>query len=179
MLDSDSEITLVDASLVSSLRLSGHPHRLVLSTVNSQELREGERFDIVVESLIDEQPQRLQLKEVDRDKDLHEKYSSAISSYVTKGHARKPTKEKAERRSNKTWYVPHHPVISPNKAGKIGVVFDAAPKFHGTSLNDQLLQGPDYINNLAGVLMRFRQEEVVLVADREQMFHQVRVPVED
>lgn len=52
-------------------------------------------------------------------------------------------------------------------------------KFHGTSLNDQLLQGPDYINNLAGVLMRFRQEEVALVADIEHMFHQVRVPAED
>ena len=59
------------------------------------------------------------------------------------------------------------------------MVFDAAAKFHGTSLNDQLLQGPDYINNLAGVLMRFRQEEVALVADIEQMFHQVRVPAEN
>ena len=118
-------------------------------------------------------------RRLERDKDLHEKYSSAISGYVTKGHARKLTKEEAERRTNKTWYLPHHPVISPNKPGKIRVVFDAAAKFHGTSLNDQLLQGPDYINNLAGVLMRFRQEEVVLVADIEQMFHQVRVPAED
>ena len=59
------------------------------------------------------------------------------------------------------------------------MVFDAAAKFHGTSLNDELLQGPDYINNLAGVLMRFRQEEVVLVADIEQMFHKVRVSAED
>ena len=118
-------------------------------------------------------------RRLERDKDLHEKYSSAISSYVTKGHARKLTKEEAERRTNKTWYLPHHPVISPNKPGKVRVVFDAAAKFHGTSLNDQLLQGPDYINNLAGVLMRFRQEEVVLVADIEQMFHQVQVPVED
>ncbi|XP_015751232.1 PREDICTED: uncharacterized protein LOC107331194 [Acropora digitifera] len=355
MLDSGSEITLVDPSLVSSLRLSGQPDRLVLSTVNSQEPQEGERVDLVVESLIDEQPQQLQLKGVwsgkelniplrhqgitrdkakwphlqdvpfpevarqkvsliigtnvpevfiplevrcgnpsdpiairsclgfavlgrtvdssaqqcydvhyihtatddislnyqverfwelesfgstkpytsmsvedkcaeqiihrtiskandhycmglqwkndqpslpfnramakirlhhlkrrlERDKDLYEKYSSAISSYATKGHAHKLTKEEAERRTNKTWYLPHHPVISHNKPGKVHVVFDAAAKFHGTSLNDQLLQGPDYINNLAGVLMWFRQEEVGLTADIEQMFHQVRVPAED
>ena len=51
--------------------------------------------------------------------------------------------------------------------------------FLGTFLNDQLLQGPDYINNLAGVLMRFRQEEVVLIADIKQMFHRVHVPAED
>ena len=44
MLDSGSEITLVDPSLVSSLRLSDQPDRLVLSTVNSQEPQEGERI---------------------------------------------------------------------------------------------------------------------------------------
>ena len=68
-------------------------------------------------------------RRLDRDKDLHEKYSSAISSYVTKGHARKLTKEEAKRRSNKTWYLPHHPVISPNKPGKVRVVFHAAAGF--------------------------------------------------
>ena len=118
-------------------------------------------------------------RRLEKDKDLYEKYRSAIDGYIAKGHARKLTKEQAKQRSNKTWYLPHHPVTSPNKPGKIRVVFDAAAKFQGTSLNDQLLQGPDYINNLAGVLMRFRQEEVVLIADIEQMFHQVRVPAED
>ena len=71
MLDSGSEITLVDPSLVSSLRLSGQPDRLVLSTVSSQEPQEGERVDLVVESLIDEQPQRLQMKGVWSGKELN------------------------------------------------------------------------------------------------------------
>ena len=92
---------------------------------------------------------------------------------IVKDHARKLTKEEAGRRSNKTWFLPHHLVTSPNKPGKVVVVFDAAAKFQDTSLNDQLLQGPDYIN-LAGVLMRFRQEEVDLVTDIEQTFHQVQ-----
>ena len=46
-------------------------------------------------------------------------------------------------------------------------------------MNDQLLQGPDLTNNLTGVLLRFRQEPVALLADVEQMFHQVRVKPED
>ena len=71
MLDSGSEITLADPSLVSSLRLSGQPDRLVLSTVSSQEPQEGERVDLVVESLIDEQPQQLQLKGVWSGKELN------------------------------------------------------------------------------------------------------------
>ena len=48
-----------------------------------------------------------------------------------------------------------------------------------TSLNDQLLQWPDLTINLTGVPLRFRPEPVMLVADVEQMFHQVRVRPED
>ncbi|XP_022111166.1 uncharacterized protein LOC110990463 [Acanthaster planci] len=58
-------------------------------------------------------------------------------------------------------------------------VFDCAARFKGTSLNDNLLQGPDFTNSLVGVLTRFRQETVALVADIEAMFHQVRVPPRD
>lgn len=71
MLDSGSEITLVDPSLVSSLRLNGQPVRLVLSTVSNQEPLEGEWADLLVESLIYEQPQRLQLKGVWSGKELN------------------------------------------------------------------------------------------------------------
>ena len=77
------------------------------------------------------------------------------------------------------WYLPHHPVFHPQKPGKARVVFDCAAKFKGTSLNDQLLQGPDLTNGLLGVIIRFRQEPVAMVADVEGMFHQVRVAPDD
>ena len=70
-------------------------------------------------------------------------------------------------------------MIHPQKPGKVRVVFDCASKFHGTSLNDQLLQGQDLTNSLVGVLLRFRQEPIATIADVEQMFHQVRVKPED
>ena len=37
----------------------------------------------------------------------------------------------------------------------------------------QLHQGPDLTNNLVGVLLRFQQDEVALMADIQAMFHQV------
>ena len=77
------------------------------------------------------------------------------------------------------WYLPHQPVIHEQKLGKVRVVFDCAARFGDTSLNDQLLQGPDLTNNLPGLLLRFRQESVALMADVEQMFHQVRVAPDD
>ena len=59
---------------------------------------------------------------------------------------------------------------------KLRVVFDGGAAFKGTSLNSQLLQGPDLMNGLIGVLMRFRMEHVAITGDLECMYYQVRVP---
>ncbi|KAK3714890.1 hypothetical protein QZH41_001884 [Actinostola sp. cb2023] len=114
-----------------------------------------------------------------RDPELLTKYRTVIQDYLTKGYARKLTTEEAGSVNNKTWYLPHHPVSNPNKPGKTRVVFDAAAKFGGTSLNDQLLQGPSLINDLSGVLIRFRQDPVAFTADIEAMFYQTRVTETD
>ena len=55
-------------------------------------------------------------------------------------------------------------------------MFDCSAEYRGTSLNDQLISGPDLTNQLVGVLTRFRKEQVALTADVETMVHQVRVP---
>ena len=41
------------------------------------------------------------------------------------------------------------------------------------SLNKELLQGPDLANNLIGVLLRFREEQVAVMGDIEEMCHEV------
>ncbi len=43
----------------------------------------------------------------------------------------------------------------------------------------KLLQGPDLTNSLVGVLIRFREEPIALVADVETMFYQVLVEPTD
>ena len=69
--------------------------------------------------------------------------------------------------------------MNPKKPDKIRVLFDCAAKFMGVSLNDKLLQGPDLLSRLSGVLTRFRLKPIALVADIEVMFHQVKVSPED
>lgn len=59
------------------------------------------------------------------------------------------------------------------------VLYLTGASFQGTTLNDQLLQGPDLTSTLIGVIMRFRQEPVTIMADVEAMFHQVKVPPEE
>ncbi|XP_068738151.1 uncharacterized protein, partial [Montipora capricornis] len=109
---------------------------------------------------------------------LFENYKDTIDQYIANGHARKVLTPD-DPSPGKLWYLPYHPVFHPGKHNKVRVVFDFAARFRETSLNDQLLQGPDLTSNLTGVLLRFRQEPIALVADVEQMFHQVRVKPED
>ena len=119
-------------------------------------------------------------KRFQRDPHLFEKYRDTINGYVSSGYARQvPCSEQENVKDSPVWYLPHHPVFHPQKPGKARVVFDCAAKFKGTSLNDQLLQGPDLTNGLLGVIIRFRQEPVAMVADVEGMFHQVRVAPDD
>ena len=114
-----------------------------------------------------------------RDPDLETKYRAVMDDYLAKGYARKLSAEEASARSDITWYLPHHPVLNPNKPGKVRVVFDAAARFAERSLNDCLVQGPSLTNDLSGVLIRFRQHLVAFTADVEAMFYQVGVTTAD
>ena len=58
-------------------------------------------------------------------------------------------------------------------------VLNGAAKFHGTSLNKSLLTGPDLLQNLIHVLLRFRQHQFAVSADIEGMFLEVGVHVCD
>ena len=90
-----------------------------------------------------------------------EAYSEVIQSYVQAGYAHKLTPQESETK-DKRWILPHHAVLHPGKP-KPRVVFDAAAQFHGTSLNSELLKGPDLLKILHGVLLRFREEPYALV----------------
>ena len=119
-------------------------------------------------------------KRIQCDPHLFEKYKETIDCYVSSGYARQAPHEELEvNEDTPVWYLPHHPVFHPQKPVKVRVFFDCAAKFKGSSLNDQLLQGPDMMNGLVGVLIRFCQEPVAVLADTEGMFHQVRVAPED
>ena len=102
--------------------------------------------------------QRLPLlkKRFTKDFELHQKYSQEVPD---------------DQIGKPGWYLPHHSVILPQKASKVRAAFDCTAMFQGTSLNKQILQGPDLTNSLIGILSRFRKETIAVMADVEQMFY--------
>lgn len=117
-------------------------------------------------------------KRFKRDSSFHLDYTNFMSDMLHKGYAEKVPEGVLECNDGRKWYLPHHGVLHPQK-NKLRVVFDCGATFQGVSLNSQLLEGPDITSTLIRVLSRFRKEPIVIAADIEAMFHQVKVPNED
>jgi hypothetical protein len=98
-------------------------------------------------------------------------YFEFMQKIFERNHASRILEDKLETTPGKVWYLPHFDVYHPKKPEQIRVVFGCSAVFQDNSLNKHLLQGPDWMNALVGVLSRFRKEEVAVTCDIEQMFH--------
>ncbi|KAK3737845.1 hypothetical protein QZH41_004783 [Actinostola sp. cb2023] len=115
-----------------------------------------------------------------RDTRYYKDYNGFMEKVITDCAEKVPENTCEPKNDNgKLNYVAHHGVYHPKKKDKIRVVFDCSARYAGTSLNQNLLQGPDLTNNLVGVLCRFRQEPIAITCDVEGMFHQFYVDKED
>ena len=98
-----------------------------------------------------------------RDPKYATEYKTVMANLLAKGSTEEVPDE---RKGAGKWYLPHFGVRNPQKE-KVRVVFDCASKYHGKSLNDTLLQGPDLTNPLFDVLVRFREQPCAFTGDRE------------
>ena len=116
-------------------------------------------------------------RRLQKDDILRKRYQETIDTYVKAGYVRKVQQVQLnETRDKLQWYLPHHPVINPHKPEKVRRVCNAAAKYQGVSLNEKLLSGPDLLQSLIGIIFRFREHQIALSADIEEMFLQVAVP---
>ena len=113
------------------------------------------------------------------DPNLKSLYQQSIDADVEKGFVKILDKPQVKGNLGKEWYLPHHPVLNPNKPGKVRRVCNAASKYKDICLNDKLLSGPDLLHGLIGTIFRFREGPIALTADIESMFLQVQVPEQD
>ena len=104
---------------------------------------------------------------------MEKDYLEFMQKILDKGHA--SPAQPANSQSGRVWYLPHFGVYHPKKPTQIRVVFDSSAEFGGVSLNKELLPGPDLMNSLLGVLIRFRKETTAVMCDIEQMFRSFHV----
>lgn len=119
-------------------------------------------------------------KTLTSNKGLLDIFNKTIEEYLKKGYVSKiDQNDGVEKSFKKLWYLPIFPVFNKYKPNKTRIVWDAAAKAQGVSLNSVLLKGPDILTSLPSILFRFRERKVAVSGDTEQLFHQNFIRKED
>ena len=107
-----------------------------------------------------------------KDPALISKYNSQLMEELDLGFI-----EKVQEPTNATviHYIPHFPVFKDSATTKMRIVYDASAKTSPSALclNDCLYTGPNLIQNLSSILIKFRKHKVAFVADIEKAFLQI------
>ncbi|GBM54292.1 hypothetical protein AVEN_152736-1, partial [Araneus ventricosus] len=110
---------------------------------------------------------------------FYKEYKQVINDQIKDGIIEKvdPNASQGER----IYYIPHRAVLRKNHSStKLRVVYDASSKDKNQkSLNDCLLQGPNFVPELLKVLLKFRLHRIVFTADIQKAFLQISVSCED
>ena len=109
-------------------------------------------------------------KRFQKDFKFYENYNKFMEEIISKGYAREA---KSNSPDGRTWYLPHHGACHPHKPSKIRVVFDCSTELNVSSINEELLTGPDLANKLVGILTKFRENKVAVMTDIEKMYFQI------
>ena len=101
--------------------------------------------------------------------DILQAYGDIISEQETRGFI-----ERVQTKSTTdcTHYVPHHPVKKESATTPIRIVYDCSCRQsqNQPSLNDCLMVGPTFLNDMCGILLRFWSHRYGLLTDIEKVF---------
>ena len=171
MLDPCSTGSYISESAAEELKLRGRSQHLTVSGTGGAEVRKVSRRVRLTVSNVEERFSAAVEANV-LDDITGTSYNSIIEEYLEKCYVQKVPLTAEEDQK--------FPVIRNDKAtAKVRIVFDAAAKHDGKSLNDAVLPGPKLQRELVDVLCRFRRAPVALSADISEMFLQVGLRRQD
>ncbi|XP_011708366.1 PREDICTED: uncharacterized protein LOC105463048 [Wasmannia auropunctata] len=114
-----------------------------------------------------------------RDTALAQAYHDFLREYHTLGHMERVSEIVPP--PHRAAYIPHHAVTrEESSTTKLRVVFNASCRTSsGTTLNEHLLIGPKLQQDLAAIMLRWRQFQFVYTADVAKMYRQILVHPDD
>ena len=121
------------------------------------------------------------MKHLQKDPELLQRYDETIKSQIEKAVIERVDPSEVNN-ENKKHYIPHHGVVKPdNRTTKLRIVYDASAKTKkgNKSLNESLHRGPVILEDLCGLLLRFRTNKIGIIADIEKAFLQIGIQEAD
>lgn len=88
-------------------------------------------------------------------------------------------KKTCRKAGRKMWFLPHFAVKKDSKTTPVRVVYDGKVRYQGYSLNDYLVKGENINSSLFDVALRFRENEVGVIADISKMFQAIKLRPDD
>ena len=107
---------------------------------------------------------------------MYEAYDEIFQAWLEEGII-----ETVENTSSKGFYLPHRPVFKPSSSTTpVRPVFDASHKSgRAPSLNECLEKGPNLLEKIPHLLMRFREKALGVSADIRKAFQMIEVTESD
>ncbi|XP_033730738.1 uncharacterized protein LOC117320185 [Pecten maximus] len=107
-------------------------------------------------------------------------YHDQIRDMVKRKVARKLSEREIDEYDGPVHYLPHHEVLKPDsRSTPLRIVFNSSASFMGHSLNDYWAKGPNIVNDLMSVLIRFREGQVGMAGDISKMYNSVKMSESD
>ena len=110
---------------------------------------------------------------------LHEAYNEQIKSQLERGVAVKLSEEEMASWSGPCQYITHHAVLKDSVTTPVRVVSNSSFNNRGNSLNSCLATGPNSLNPMMDVMLRYRCRLVGIQFDLAKAYNTLRTgPVE-
>ncbi|CAH0404948.1 unnamed protein product [Chilo suppressalis] len=187
LLDDAASVSMIDSELANTLGLTSEDNYFLITPV---EIRHGNRnapyatkcrlgWSIHGYCGRTHSLTQLLLRKFSTDSDYAARYKIEMARLFENNYARELSDKELKDDFSHVWYLAHFGVQNPNKPGKLRLVFDEAGRVDNICLNDYLITGPDLYNSLFGIMLRFRENKIAIIADIKDMFLRIKVRKED
>ena len=103
-------------------------------------------------------------------------YNEGIEDMINRKVARKLSISEINNYKGPVFYLHHHEILKPeSESTPLRIVFNSSLNYKGHKLNDYWAKGPDMLNELLGILIRFRQGLIAVAGDLSKMYNAVEL----
>ncbi|UYV65055.1 hypothetical protein LAZ67_3002993 [Cordylochernes scorpioides] len=105
-------------------------------------------------------------------------YSTILQEWEREGLIERIEENRPQKKGH---YLPHRPVFkAESRTTPLRPVFDASCRsYNGLSLNDYLEKGPNLLEKIPEILIRFREKVIGVLADIRKAFQMITVQLQD
>lgn len=188
----DAQYDLQKIDLTSPDALMSEEERLALSMLHAKTRHDGTKYICPVlwrpnepdiqsnyhSALVHASQQTKRFKRTEAGQNLLKLYHAVFDMWFEKGYIRDISMSVDV--TEPSHYLHHRPHCREDAAStKIRPVFNASLKRFGKSVNDAMYTGPNLINDVAGVLTKFRRYDVAVGGDVKEMYLRVHMEEKD